>query len=92
MSTVPKIPEWATTGEFFSVVKTAEELSVICAVERVPCETEAVSGWRAIKVVGPLDLTLVGIFAALSGPLAKAGVSIFAVSTFDTDYLLVKED
>jgi hypothetical protein len=64
---------------------------VICLAEKVPEGAQTEPGWRVIKVIGPLDFALVGILAELAGLLAEAGISIFALSTFDTDYILVKE-
>ena len=84
------VPEWAMIGEFVSITHTADELSIVCAEENVPAEVKADRGWRALKVAGPLDLALTGVLAALTDPLANAQINLFAVSTFDTDYLLVK--
>jgi hypothetical protein len=72
-------------------MRSGDELSIVCLVERVPEGVMAVRGWRGLRVAGPLDFALVGILAALAVPLAAAGVSIFAVSTYDTDYLFVRE-
>lgn len=84
------VPGWATSGSFFSVTRTADELSVVCeqgaVSEGVLCE----GGWRCLKVRGPLDFGLTGILASLALPLAEAGISIFALSTYDTDYIMVK--
>jgi hypothetical protein len=66
-------------------------LSIVCPEDRVPGETTREDGWRALRVEGPLDFSWVGIVAALSRVLAEAGVSIFVLSTYDTDYLLVRE-
>lgn len=85
------MPEWALDSPFFSVVGTADELSVVCPVDRVPQGVLAEVGWRCLQVVGPLDLTLIGVLASLARTLAEAGVSIFVISTYDTDYVLVKE-
>jgi hypothetical protein len=85
------IPSWATAGEFFSVTRTGDELSVVCRQEAVPEGTACEPGWRCLRVAGTLPLAAVGVLAALTAALAEAGVSVFAVSTFDTDYLLVKE-
>jgi hypothetical protein len=85
------IPNWAQVGCFSAIVRTQDELSVVCEQQFIPPEVKAERGWRALKVKGPLDFTLKGILAAIALPLAKAGVSIFAISTFDTDYILVKE-
>ncbi len=85
------LPPWATQGEFFSVTLTSDELSVVCLAGRVPRDVAAETGWRALKVKGPFALSEIGVLAALSAPLAIAKVSLFAISTFDTDYLLVSE-
>jgi hypothetical protein len=85
------VPAWATRGSFFSVTRTANELSVVCPQQAVPEGVRRESGWRCLRVVGTLDFSLVGVLASLLTPLAEAGVSVFAVSTFDTDYLLVRE-
>jgi hypothetical protein len=84
------LPAWAGDSPFVSLTRTAEELSVVCAEGAVPAGVESVRGWRALQVAGPLDFALTGILAALAGPLAAAGISIFALSTYDTDYLLVQ--
>ncbi len=86
-----RIPDWALTGSFFSITRTPDELSVVCPQTNVPEGMECDKGWRCLKVEGPLDFTLTGILASLAMPLARASISIFAVSSYDTDYLLVKE-
>lgn len=79
-------------GELCFLAKTKEELSLVCPTDRVPVDTLArEDGWRALQVAGPLDFSLVGILADLAGVLAQSGVSIFALSTYDTDYILTKE-
>lgn len=94
-------PDWATrAGSFCSITRTADELSVICATTLIP-ESRAADddpsaivaredGWRAMKLVGPFALTEVGVLLRIAAPLAVAGISILAVGTFDTDYVLVK--
>jgi hypothetical protein len=84
-------PAWAWAGPFASLTRTADELSVVCAEAAVPAGTLCERGWRCLRVAGTLDFALVGVLASLLVPLAGAGVSTFAVSTFDTDYLLVRE-
>lgn len=84
------LPLWAI-GRFVSCTRTDEELSIVCEAARVPADVRSETGWRAFKVAGPLELAQVGVLSALAAPLAAAGVSVFVVSTFDTDYLLVKE-
>lgn len=86
------IPPWALAGEFFSITRTEEELSLVCPQEVVPDGVQCEKGWRCIMVLGPLDFSLTGILPSLTAPLAEAGISVFAISTFDTDYLLVKAD
>jgi hypothetical protein len=86
------IPPWATAGRFFSITRTAEELSVVCGQNAVPVGVTCERGWRCLWVAGVLPFTVVGVLASLTAPLAEAGVSVFAVSTFDTDYVLVKGD
>jgi hypothetical protein len=86
-----EIPAWATAGDFSSVSRIREELSVICASRSVPDNVRASRGWRAIKIEGPLDLDLVGILVSVAVPLAHAGIGILPVGTFDTDYILVRD-
>jgi uncharacterized protein len=87
------LPAWAkpSKGEFFSATSTPEEVSVIVAESRAPGAGKCERGFGLLKVHGPLDFGLVGIIAGLSGTLADAGVSIFAFSTYDTDYVMVKQ-
>ncbi len=73
-----------------SVTRTPDELSILCPTEVAPESDTGEHGWRLLTVRGPLEFTLTGIMAALSGELAAAGVSLFALSTYDTDHLLVK--
>ena len=87
-----EVPEWATAAPLFSVTRTADELSVVCSEELVPDGVRREEGWRVLKLEGPFEFTEVGILSAVATPLAEADVGIFAVSTFDTDYVLVKEE
>ncbi len=86
------IPNWAVTGGLFSVTRTAEELSVVCPESAVPEDIRCEKGWRVLKLEGPFEFSEVGVLASLTAPLAEAGISIFAISTFDTDYVLVKKE
>jgi hypothetical protein len=86
------IPEWATQGPFFSVTRTGHELSVVAELSRVPVGVQSQAGWRVLKVHGPFVLSEIGVLASLAAPLAEAKISLFAVSTFDTDYLLVASE
>lgn len=82
------IPAWAG-GRFVATTRTPGELSVVCDEAGVPGGVRAERGWRAFEVEGPLDFGLTGVLAALTTPLAEARIPAFAISTFDTDYLLV---
>jgi len=86
-----EIPAWATRASFFSVTRTEDEISVVCPEEDVPVSVSQERGWRALKLEGPFELSMVGILSSVALPLAGAGASLFAVSTFDTDYVLVRE-
>ena len=86
------VPSWATSGDFFSVTRTPEELSFVCQESIIPEGVRAEKGWRVLRVVGTFEFSMVGILASLATPLAEAGIGLFALSTFDTDYLLVKEE
>jgi uncharacterized protein len=86
------IPDWATQGPFFSVSRTGDELSIVCELSRVPVGVQSQPGWRVFKVHGPFVLSEIGVLSALAAPLAEAKISLFAVSTFDTDYLLVASE
>jgi hypothetical protein len=85
------IPAW-TLGDFISITRTRDELSMVCAQANVPDAIRCERGWRALKIEGQLDFALTGILASIATPLADAGISIFALSTFDTDYVLVKAE
>lgn len=85
------IPSWVTERDFFSITRTRDELSMVCAQRDVPAGVRCERDWRALKVEGKLDFALTGVLTSLAAPLADAGISILAISTFDTDYLLVKE-
>jgi len=87
-----EIPAWATGSAFFSVTRTPEELSVVAAEASIPPELNASRGWRMFKVHGPFAFDEIGVVAALANPLARVGVGIFVISTFDTDYLLAQQD
>ena len=85
------VPTWAGTGQFVSVSRTTDELSVVCLETNVPSGVTCAPGWRILKCEGPLDYGLTGIMASLAEPLADAGVPIFPVATYETDYILVKD-
>ncbi len=86
------VPTWCGDSNFLSVTKSENELSVVCSQELIPKDLKAEKNWKAFRVEGTLDFSLTGILSSLSTPLAEAGISIFAISTFDTDYVLVKRE
>ena len=87
-----EIPADALTGNFLSITRTDDELSIVCDARLSLNSDKIESGWACIKVLGPLDFGLTGILAWIASVLAQAEISIFAISTYDTDYLLVKKE
>lgn len=88
------IPEWVWQSSFYAITKTEEELSLVCEQEKVtpnPAMKQE-NGWKCLQVVGPLDFSLTGILSSIAQPLANNKISIFAISTYDTDYVLVKKE
>lgn len=85
------VPPWVR-GAFTSITRTADELSVVCDADAVPEDVQAERGWRVLKVEGPIPFELTGVAAALVAPLAEARISVFLLATYDTDYLLLKEE
>ena len=85
------VPRWALVRPFTSITRTPAELSIVCLQKNVPEGVRCERGWRYLAVEGPLAFALTGILPSLTGALALAGVSVFAISTFDTDYVLVRE-
>lgn len=84
------VPAWATGGHLLSMTRTRDELSIVSDESFVPEGLISERDWKCLKVEGTLDFSLVGILASIISPLAKAGISIFTISTYDTDYVLVK--
>ena len=84
------VPDMAHGDGLVSVTRTDEELSVVCRSSMAPATARVEQPWRCLCVVGPLDLSMVGVLSALAEVLAQAGIAIFVVSTYDTDYLLVR--
>jgi len=86
------VPAWVGGNEFLAVVRTRNELSIVCREDTVPADlTEVQRGFRCLAVAGTLDFTETGIIAQLTQPLAEAGISIFGISTYDTDHILVRD-
>ena len=85
------VPVWARTGHFWSITRSDSELSIVCPQEDVPPDASAERGWCALEVAGPLDFSLTGVVSSLVAPLADEEIPLFLISTFETDYLLVRE-
>jgi hypothetical protein len=85
------VPEWAQRGGFTTITRTPEELSIVCPEANVPRGTKCETARRAFRIAGTVDFALIGVIASLANPLAQAEVSIFVISTYDTDYLMVAE-
>ena len=86
-----ELPDWVRGGHFWSATRSESELSIVCCEEDVPTDASAERGWCALELAGLLDFSLTGVVAALVTPLAEAEVPIFVISTFETDYLFVRE-
>jgi uncharacterized protein len=89
------IPAWASESQFFCLLRTLEELSVVCPEHNLPEDKNGwlvEDGWVALQLQGPFPFSLTGVLASFLDPLAKAEIPIFALSTFDTDYVLIKQE
>lgn len=87
-----EIPDWSAGGPFVSITRTSKELSVVCREVSVPPGSQADRGWQCLELEGTIPLNTIGVAAAFTSVLAKAGVSVFPIATYDTDYVLVKGD
>jgi hypothetical protein len=90
-----RIPAWALESDFFCVVRTSDELSIVCredvcTADRMPDGAPTERGWLALKLEGPFPFSMTGVLASFLQPLAEARIPIFAISTFETDYVLIK--
>ena len=83
------VPAWAMRGAFHAIVRTPAELSIVCPADAVPAGVRAEKGWRCFSLAGPIAFEETGVLSSIAAPLAAADVGIFAISTFDTDYVLV---
>ncbi len=86
------IPAWATKGPFTSITRTADELSIVCEAENIPQDVDPGPRWICLKLEGPFPFSQTGVLLSFIEPLSNNGVPIFAVSTYDTDYVLVQEE
>jgi hypothetical protein len=85
------VPDWATKGEFTSITRTADELSIVCPTDNLPPDVHSSHRWICLKLKGPFRFSLTGVLQSFIGPLSYGQISIFAISTYDTDYVLVQE-
>ncbi len=86
------VPDWATNSELTSITRTANELSIVCAVDSVPKDIDPGLRWICLKLEGPFPFSQTGVLLSFIEPLSNNGIPIFAISTFDTDYVLVQEE
>lgn len=86
------VPEWATKGEFTSITRTRDELSIVCLIENVPPEVRPTQRWTCLMLQGPFAFSLTGVLLSFIEPLSSNGVPILAISTYDTDYVLIQEE
>lgn len=86
------IPDWATKGEFTSITRTADELSIVCPADNLPADVPSPHRWICLKLEGPFPFSQTGVLLSFIEPLSSGGVPIFAISTYDTDYVLIQEE
>ncbi len=85
------IPDWALTQSLASITRTEKELTIVCRLEILPSQYQSGLNWRCFKIDGSFDLNQIGVISSISSPLADAGISIYVISTYDTDYFLIQE-
>ncbi|MGA3348329.1 MAG: ACT domain-containing protein [Candidatus Sulfotelmatobacter sp.] len=85
------IPGWATRGDFTSISRTSDELSIVCPIKNIPGEYASSPRWVCLKLEGPFSFSQTGVLLSFIEPLSNNGVPIFAISTYDTDYILIQE-
>lgn len=86
------LPDWAMRGEFTSITRTADELSIVCPTANLPSDVMSSHRWICLKLEGPFPFSLTGVLLSFIDPLSSNGIPIFAISTFDTDYVLIQEE
>jgi uncharacterized protein len=87
-----QVPDWATRGEFTSITRTPDELSIVCPIENLPADVQSSHQWICLKLEGPFPFSLTGILLSFIEPLSSNNIPIFAISTYDTDYVMVQEE
>lgn len=86
------VPDWAQKGDFTSITRTADELSIVCPTENLPPDVHSPHRWICLKLEGPFPFSQTGVLLAFIEPLSKSEIPIFAISTYDTDYVLIQEE
>lgn len=86
------LPDWASKGEFSSITRTSDELSIVCRLDQLPADMQSPERWACLKLEGPFPFSQTGVLLSFIEPLSRNGIPIFAVSTYDTDYVLVQEE
>jgi hypothetical protein len=86
------VPDWATKGDFTSITRTADELSIVCPAGNVPPDVHSPHRWVCLKLEGPFPFSQTGVLLSFIEPLSNQGIPIFAIATYDTDYILVQEE
>jgi hypothetical protein len=86
------VPAWATKGDFTSITRTTDELSIVCPSDNLPADVNSQHRWICLKLEGPFPFSQTGILLSFIQPLSNNGVPIFAISTYDTDYVLIQEE
>jgi len=86
------LPNWARKGDFTSVTRTLDELSIVCATENLPADVQSPHRWICLKLEGPFPFSQTGVLLSFIEPLSTKGIPIFAISTYDTDYVLIQEE
>lgn len=87
-----QIPAWLSKSSFSSITKTVDELSIVCEQGLVPTDVEAERDWVGLRIVGTIAFSQTGVISSITSPLAEAKISVFAISTFNTDYLFIKKE
>ena len=86
------VPNWALKGDFTSVTRMLDELSIVCATENLPADVQSPHRWICLKLEGPFPFSQTGVLVSFIEPLSTNGIPIFAISTYDTDYVLIQEE
>jgi hypothetical protein len=86
------VPAWASESEFSSITRTPEELSIVCLAGNVPPEVDSPHHWMCLKLEGPFPFSQTGVLLSFIEPLSSKDIPIFAISTYDTDYVLIQEE